>query len=135
MDMDHLLRQHNEIFTLIREIEKYKKAEAVKENAAAIARLLAQLSGIIKMHLLSEDKFLYPALKVHENTKVRETAMKFDDEMKELAQSFEQYKAKYIIASKIVENTNEFLGETEAVFHIINKRMEKENLELYPLLQ
>jgi len=134
MDIVNLERQHKEVYTLVEEIRSYDKTSAA-EHAPAIAKSLAQLSGIIKMHLLSEDKFLYPALKQHADEKVRTTAVAFDEEMQALAKAFEAYKAKYIIASKIIQNTEEFLKETKAVFATLEKRMRKEDQELYPLLK
>lgn len=135
MDINNLLRQHNEIFDLVKQIRTYDSKEKVNENAATIAKSLAKLSGIIKMHLLSEDQFLYPVLSKHENSKVRNTAMLFDTEMGKLAKVFEEYKMKYVIASKIIQNTAGFLLDTKAIFTALEKRIKKEDLELYPLLK
>jgi len=74
-------------------------------------------------------------LSKHENSKVRNTAMLFDTEMGKLAKVFEEYKMKYVIASKIIQNTAGFLLDTKAIFTALEKRIKKEDLELYPLLK
>ncbi|SDE98418.1 hypothetical protein [Sporomusa acidovorans] len=56
MDINNLQRQHKDVFNLIDKISTYQNQEQVKEHALEISKLFAQLSGIIKMHLASEDK-------------------------------------------------------------------------------
>lgn len=135
MDINNLLRQHNEVFDLMDKISTYQSSEQVKENVWEISNLLARLSGIIKMHLASEDKFVYPALSKHKESKIRNTAEAFVNEMGELAKVFEKYKIKFLGAGKIAENAADFLVESKIVFSALRERIRKENLSLYPLLK
>ena len=135
MDIKNLLRQHHEVLELIDKIGAYQQQEQVQENAFEISMLLAQLSGIIKMHLASEDKFVYPVLIKHHDTQIRNTAETFANEMGELAKIFEGYKMKYLGASKIAENATAFLLESRKVFSALKERIRKEDLSLYPLLK
>ena len=135
MDIHNLLRQHNEILELINKISAYQSQELVKENAFEISKLLAQLSGIIKMHLASEDKYVYPVLMQQKNITIKTTAEVFVNEMGAFAKVFEEYKMRYLGASKIAENAAAFLSETEKVILALKDRIRKENLSLYPLLQ
>lgn len=58
MDIQNILRQHQDILELIDKIGLYRSEQQVETNAFEIAKLLAQLAGIIKMHLVSEDQFV-----------------------------------------------------------------------------
>ncbi|MCE5287468.1 MAG: hemerythrin domain-containing protein [Pelosinus sp.] len=135
MDISNILRQHKEVFDLLNKIQAYQNQEQVKENAFEISKLLAQLSGIIKIHLASEDKFVYPVLIKHQDDQIRNTAKTFADEMGTLAKVFEEYKIKYLGASKIAENAATFLAETVKVFSALKERIRKEDVSLYPLLK
>lgn len=135
MDINNLQRQHKDVLDLIKKIRAYQTQEQVKENAFEISNSLAQLSGIIKMHLASEDKYVYPVLMQHHDIKIKTTAEAFAYEMGALAKVFEKYKMKYLGASKVAENAAAFLSETEKVFSVLKERISKEDLSLYPLLK
>ncbi|CQR75029.1 hypothetical protein SOV_35330 [Sporomusa ovata DSM 2662] len=135
MDINNLVRQHNEVIDLVDKINTYQSQEQVKENALEISNMLARLSGIIKMHLASEDKFVYPVLIKHTDSQIRNTAEAFVNEMGELAKVFEKYKMKFLGSSKIAENAADFLVESKIVFSALSERIKKENSLLYPLVK
>ena len=135
MDIENLSRQHHDIFALVNRIRAYSGEDQIRENAAVIAKTLAQLSGIIKMHLLAEDKFVYPVLRTHVDSRVCNAADAFAAEMGELASVFTAYKSKYLIAGRIAEDAAAFFSETTRVFAALEKRINKEERELYPLVQ
>lgn len=135
MDIKNVLRQHNEIFELIKQVRAYHNKEQVREHAFEISKTLAQLAGILKVHLSSEDKFVYPVLIKHQDIEVRTTAESFAKEMGELFEVFNSYKVKYMGGSKIADNASVFLDETKNVFLALEKRINKENMSLYPLLK
>ena len=107
----------------------------MKENSFEISKSLAQLSGILKIHLASEDKYVYPVLIKHQDSKIRRVAEDFSKEMGELAKVFDAYKVKYFGANKIAENAETFLVETKEVFSVLSVRIKKEDISLYPLLK
>lgn len=135
MDISNIVRQHKEVLDLMDKISTYQSEEQVQKNAFEIAKLLAQLAGIIKIHLSSEDKFVYPVLITHQDNKIRNTAQDFAREMGELAPIFEGYKVKYYGGSKIAGNAAAFLAESAEVFTALKARIKKEDIALYPLLQ
>lgn len=135
MDIDNILRQHDEVFEIIKKMRTYQNQEKVQANAFEISKLLAQLSGILKVHLLSEDKFVYPALMKQDDDKVRTTAETFAKEMGELGETFEAYKIKYLHAGKISDDAAAFLAATKEVFTALENRINRENARLYPLLK
>ena len=89
----------------------------------------------LKMHLLSEDKYLYPDLMNSHNKVVKETAQKFSDEMGDLANSFQSFVYQFNIPSKILQDENLFINDSKRIFDIIKKRIKSEDKMLYPLLE
>jgi iron-sulfur cluster repair protein YtfE (RIC family) len=134
MDTNNLLRQHQEMLELADKICTYKSQQQVKDNAATISNLLSQLAGKLSMHLMVEDKFVYPKLAVHHDVHIQNTSRTFATEMGDLGKAFGEYKTKYIGANKITENAAMFITDTKNVFTALAKRMDKENSTLYPLL-
>lgn len=133
-DVKNLLRQHNEILELIGKINAFTTSQQIEANAFSISLLLGQLAGKIKIHMTTEDKFVYPALLNHANPKVQSLSRQFADEMGDLAKTFDSYKTKYMNAREISANPASFLQQTKLVAAALATRIEKENTELYPLL-
>ncbi len=95
-------------------------------------------TGILDLEIpliASEDKFVYPVFSRHQDIKIRTAAEAFVNEMGELAKVFDEYKIKYLGASKITEDAVPFLLESKKGFSALNERIRKEDLSLYPLLK
>lgn len=133
-DITNLERQHKEQGDLISKIAIHKSEQQVKENAVNIALLLSQLAGKLKIHAITEDQFLYPSLIKHTNRQIKTKAQEFYTEMGGLAKTFEEFKNKFMTAKTIADNPATFVMESQKVLAALAKRIEKENIELYPLL-
>ena len=134
MDINNLLRQHQEMLDIAAKICTYQSQQQIKENASTIASLLSQLSGKLKVHLMTEDEFLYPKLAKHSDLQVQRTSQIFANEMGDLGKAFVEYKTKYLGANRITDNAVTFHNDTKNIFAALTKRMDKENHSLYPLL-
>jgi hemerythrin-like domain-containing protein len=134
MDTTNLERQHQDFLDLINKIAIHRSEEQIKNNAATISLLLSQLSGKLKVHAISEDKFLYPALMNHQDPKVKATSQAFYTEMGGLAISFDNFKTNFATSNKIIANPGAFLTESQKVFTAFKKRIDRENNDLYPLV-
>ncbi|TYO94421.1 hemerythrin domain-containing protein [Desulfallas thermosapovorans] len=134
MDLTNLKRQHKEILALAASIKQLSKVHELEAKAMDISMELGKLSGKVSVHLSSEDKFLYPSLLSHPNDKVKAIARRFINEMSGISKVFYDYKTKYLAPSKIKANPEQFSKETDAVFAALQKRIELEEKELYPLL-
>ncbi|TCT12120.1 hemerythrin HHE cation binding domain-containing protein [Natranaerovirga pectinivora] len=128
-----LTKQHSDIEKIIREIEGLKN-DSIKENATQIAMKINQLAGILKIHLNSEDKYMYPNLIENTNHKISQTASLFVEEMGNLNSIFEDYKVKYNTMSKIISDMESFKENTKNVMAALLGRLKKEEKELYILL-
>ena len=107
----------------------------LEEESSEIAKNINLLSGKLKIHLESEDKFLYPNLLKNENEKIKNIAKCYIDEMGDIFNIFNNYKNQFNTRSKIINNKDNFVINTKEVFDKIEKRMKKEDKELYTLLQ
>ncbi len=133
-DTKNLIRQHNDVLAIIAKILAYQTDRQIIDNAFNITLLLGQLAGKLKVHMTTEDKFVYPALAAHPDGKVQQTSRMFADEMGNLATVFEGFKTKYLKAKEITANPGLFSRESKTVFAAVTKRIERENVQLYPLL-
>jgi hemerythrin-like domain-containing protein len=133
-NMNNLTRQHEEIIELVGKLETFDTPGKLTADAFAVSMLLAQLSGKISVHLASEDKFLYPQLKAGGNLKTLQVIEEFTAEMTNLAQAFNEFKSKYLASSRIAADTDSFLKEARKITSAIRIRIDRENQNLYPLI-
>lgn len=130
-----LKRQHHDIGNILGELQKsIKSPDEVQERALEISLKVSQLAGNLKIHLRSEDDNFYPSLLRSEDQRVREIANKFVKEMGDLGEAFDQYRVKYIRKANIEQEPENFIRDTAQVINAILKRVEKEETELYVLL-
>lgn len=76
----------------------YRSLDNITENAFRISLLLGHLAGKINIHLLHEDKYVYPDLQKHQDVKVKEASLQFMHEMGGLVDAFTAFKGKYMSA-------------------------------------
>lgn len=131
---DHLRSQHDEMVKIVQDVSSKLNVDYCKSNASDITRQLASLIGKLKIHLSSEDKVLYPPLLAHKDGKVKSTAESFMKEMGGIAPAVEAYFTKWMMATNVQKNPEEFIKETKGLFDALAKRIDKEHKDLYPLL-
>ena len=134
MDIKNYLEQHQALITEITTIKSLMSANDVQQHAGDIALHISTLAGKIKIHLSMEDKYLYPGLQESEDKHVRKIADDYQKEMGDLAEKFVNYKDKYNTKPKILQNLEIIKQETTQIFQAIEKRVEREEKELYKFL-
>ncbi|ARC85471.1 hemerythrin HHE cation binding domain protein [Clostridium argentinense CDC 2741] len=132
-NINNLTRQHIEILEMIYDIKELINKD-LEVECSEIAKNINLLSGKLRIHLESEDKFLYPNLLKNENEKIKNIAKCYIDEMGDILSIFNNYKNQFNTRSKIINNKDKFIINTKEVFDKIEKRMESEDRELYKLL-
>lgn len=135
VDIQNLQRQHQEISKLIGQLAAYDRKEVVEEKAFEISLLLGSLSGKIKLHLLADDRYVYPLLTAHFNREIKAISQKFADEMGNLSAVFLQFQEKYANAAKIRALAPGFAAELKGIITAIQERIVREDKSLYPLLE
>ena len=134
MDLTNLKRQHNEIIDLAGYILNDIKNNTVDKNIEQVVKSINTISGKLKIHLLSEDEYLYPNLLSSSDAALNMFGKKYYEEMNEVSKGYDEYKAKYNTSSKLKQNIIDFKEDTERIFTALSKRVEREEKELYPLL-
>jgi hypothetical protein len=133
MDLNNYLEQHRAMELEITTIKSLINTNDVQQNAGEIALHISTLAGKIKIHLSMEDQYLYPGLQRSEDERVKNLAADYQKEMGDLAGKFVTYKDKYNTKPKILQNMSSVKQETSQIFLAIEKRIRREENELYKL--
>jgi hypothetical protein len=123
-------KQHDELVGIAGQITQLMDRD-VAQNSTRIRGLLAEFSGVLKLHLAAEDRALYPALLRHKDATLKALAAKYMSEMGGLVTTFGSYLGKWPTAVAIGANGNSFRSETTSLFQAVKKRIDRENGELY----
>lgn len=134
MNVTNLKRQHNDIIGLVNYILEKIEKNMVEQNIQEIVLNINTITGKLKIHLLNEDKYLYPHLINNKDIELDTFGKNFFEEMKEVTMVYENYNTKYNTATKIKQNMEAFYKDTKQVFKILKNRIQREENELYPLL-
>lgn len=134
INLENMNRQHNTISTEVTFIEEEIKKDKLLINPAEAALHISRLAGLLKIHLMEEDKFLYPNLLKSDDREVQKMAKQYIDEMGNLTNIYTEYKNKYNVRNKISNNMDLFIQDTLEIMEALKKRMTKENNELYHLI-
>lgn len=131
MNLKNYIDQHKRIEEEIVAIKSLINTDDYLENAGDIARHISTLAGKLKVHLSMEDKYLYPILQEREDERVKKLADNYQKEMGDLADKFTAYKDLYNTKLKIMQNQSNFKQDTSNILEAIEKRLNKEENELY----
>jgi len=124
-------KQHEEIVELAKKISALLNEETLKKEAKTCRSLLAKMAGILNMHLVAEDNVLYPRLLQDENNQIKSMAQKYMVEMSGLKEVFADYMKNWPSSITIEKKPSQFITDTARIFAALNQRIEKENNELY----
>ncbi len=133
-EIENFRRQHKEILQVATEISSLLKPDQIAKDAGVIRSLLSTLVGKLNVHLSMEDDALYPRLLAHKDANVNSIAKRFIDEMGGFNKVFREYTKKWPSPTAIQNAPVEFNKETKGIFDALFKRIEKEDNELFPLV-
>jgi len=131
INLENLNRQHVTITSEISFIEQEISKGIDVMNITEIALHINKLAGQLKIHLLEEDKFLYPNLLKNDNREIQDLANQYISEMGNLANAFTEYKNAFNISSKIKDNLSIFIKDTKNTLDALKFRIAKEDNQLY----
>ena len=124
---------HDQLLNISKEISTLLIEERISRDPKAVRRGLSKLAAKLRVHLLLEDKSLYPILQSHSDEKVRALTNRFAYEMGGISDEFNDYMCKWS-TSTIKENATSFINETKSLFDVLSERIRQENTELYALV-
>lgn len=134
MNLSNYLEQHKSISSEIYKIKDLVKREDFESQANEVAHHISTLAGRLKIHLLNEDRYLYPNLKESEDVNIANLAKEYQNEMGDLAVEFTSFKDKYNTKSKLLKNESEFRSEIDEIIRKIESRIKKEENGIYKLI-
>ncbi len=126
-------QQHHEILTVTGEITRLIRMGKTVEEAALIRSSLNDFNGKLSRHLIAEERTIYSILEQHSDARVRETARAFAAEMGVLLETVIRYTSKWQ-RSEIEAHPLEFAQATWLILATLEARVDREDAELYPLL-
>lgn len=134
MNIDRLKEEHVVVLTAVTELKNLVK-RGIAENADAIATAIVSMSSRIKLHLAAEDRFLYPSLANSTNPAVARLGKTFQQEMGHIAAVYAQFAGKWNSAMEVTADPEGFRADANNVFKALHQRIQRENQELYPLVE
>lgn len=135
INLTNLNRQHEAIKEELQFIRSELKKGGKLINTAEAALHISKLAGIMKIHMLEEDRFLYPGLLQSSDTELQDMSRQYIAEMGDLAVEYTEFKNKYNVGSKILRSSDTFITEADEMLQTIEKRIVKEDNELYDLVK
>ena len=134
INIKNLKRQHENIIADIDFIaSELRKGSLLNQLETAL--YINRLAGKIKIHLMEEDKYMYPELLHLDDTELRIMAEEYIDEMGDLANQYVKFKNEYNTGSKIAKNKEAFLDASKEMMKILKTRIDKEDNELYRIIE
>ena len=131
---DSLRKHHDELVEIAEEIAACLAPTAARADPTHLLQLLSMLAGKLTTHLIIEDKLMYPSLTTHDDQEVRDTAERFVQTMGGLKATFDSYVDRWPSALAIEQNPVTFAAETSTILTLLAQRIERENDELYPMV-
>lgn len=131
MELKHYMEQHQRIWEELSLLKTLCKKQDLEQTAAEIALHISSLAGKLKIHLSSEDQFLYPSFLHSSDSKLVTMANEYQKEMGNLLTVFTEFKDKYNTKLKILSEKASFYGEADKIIGAIETRMQKEEKGLY----
>jgi len=133
--LDQLKSQHESINKIIADTKKLLSKLEEEKTQLSIAKNISQLAGILKIHLGNEDRFLYPEFMKSSDIKLRTKADNYISEMGDLNTVFTEFKNQYNTSYKIKKNLSVAKKDIETTFSAVEKRIHKEDHDLYVLAE
>ncbi|BBF42658.1 hypothetical protein lbkm_1342 [Lachnospiraceae bacterium KM106-2] len=134
MNFNNYMEQHESMKSELKMIKGLIATNEIDTQARELASAINTLAGRLNIHLLNEDKYLYPSLMKNEDTTIREMAKTYQNEMGDLSEVFVTFKNQYNTPTKILTNKESFLKEVIIIIETIEKRISKEEKGLYRLI-
>jgi len=124
---------HEQIRVILSDIKSGLNLEKISKEPEDITVHIRQLFGKFSTHLALEDKAFYPRAMANDNDVLSHTAKRFQDEMGGLGETFHAYRKKWPGPLAISKDPSGFVDETNSIILLLEKRLEREEGELYVL--
>ncbi|MBN8216408.1 MAG: hemerythrin domain-containing protein [Spirochaetes bacterium] len=130
-----LRQEHQALLKLVGDLSTGIQATACDAALGKQCRdQLVQLGAQLNIHLIAEDKMVYPDLAAGKDAVAAETARRFMAEMGQIGEAFKKFMKKYPAGATIEAQYAVFCADLKEIFKVIGARITREEAELYPLV-
>ncbi len=133
-NIDRYRNQHKIILSIGKALADASEYTISDKEFSSYFSVLKTLDEVLSSHLDSEDNYFYPELARDKNSTIQSISKRLQTEMLPISIVYENYKKKYSSTEKILDNKDSFVDETVFLVESLNRRIEKEEKELYSLL-
>ncbi|HYD93877.1 MAG TPA: hemerythrin domain-containing protein [Noviherbaspirillum sp.] len=134
MNIDKFKHQHTKIYDCINILRTYSVA-GIAEHAREIAENVVAMSSLIKLHLTVEDSVLYPALRSSSKHTLAKMGAQYQEDMKVIARSYEEFARKWNTAANVAQNPAGFRADANTVLKKLHARIQQEDKHFYPAIE
>ncbi len=127
--------QHRRILTKARELSQLMSPDKLADDAISARLAVAELAGLINVHLAMEDQGLYPVLLENSDPKVRAEAEKYIAEMGSIGDEFKNYMQTWAYTTAAEDDPKNFVKETQSILAALTNRIYREDNELYVMVE
>lgn len=133
MPIPKLRSEHDRILRQASAIAGLASARMTRDVAAEARAAILRLDRVLNEHLTAEDSWLYPHLMCSPDEAVRSVATACFEDMGGIHGAWNAYRELWTLEA-IFEGPARFKTATEGVIGALAMRVERENAELYPLV-
>ena len=134
MNIDKFKQEHVAILSAIDQLRALARS-GVAQQSQAIAEQIVAMSGLIKLHLAVEQRFLYPAVQACGVARVARLGHQYETEMQGIAGDYLAFAGRWNTAARLAQEPDAFRSEANTVLHALYQRMRREDTELYPAVE
>ena len=131
--LTRLRHEHDELLRIVRELGRMI-AERDPAELVQLFHVRQAFASLLVAHLKTEDWVLYPRLLASKDRHVAATARRFIDELGGLADAYARHSHDWT-AFTIAADWPGYCRDTRRMIDALERRIERENEELYPLLE
>jgi len=125
------IKHHEEVRNIVNRARAELDLIRITSNPVPVVRIIREFFSKFSLHLAMENSMFYPFLIESKNLAIKESALRFKQEMDDMENGFEIYKKKWAGPVSIACNPKGFIEETEQMFINLDLRMNLEEGELY----
>lgn len=134
MNIDKFKQQHLAILAAIDDLRQLARG-GVAAQAQAIAAHIVAMSGLIKLHLAVEQRYLYPAAQACGVATVARLGRQYESEMHGIAGAYLDFAGRWNTPVRLEAEPEVFRSEANTVLHALYQRMRREDHDLYPAIE
>ncbi len=128
-------KQHAEIKTTIDRITELFDVSALKDDAGEVRDLISRLVDKLTIHLLMEDKVLYPRLATSLDAGLKNLAQSFQAETGGLRNTLNIYQKAWSTAEAVQAAPDKFIMESTSFFESLQQRILLEDEKLFSIIE